>query len=125
LQLLGFHRHQYSDYRADNISGARAWFSAAALKLIDPPMKLETTMQSVKVHHYSNLHILDVTDFMVIGGPFSTLLRGPIPSNLLPPAGVAVVGMNGGPPAPPLPNFQLPRYTKPSMNSANPNNWRT
>lgn len=81
-------------------------------------------MLSLKIHFYSNLHLLDVTEFVRIGGPFSTRLRGPIPANLLPPGG-AVVGMNGGHPAPPGPNFQLPRYTRMSPNSVNHNNWRT
>jgi len=121
--LLGFHRHQYSDYRADNIHGANAWFTAISLKLIDPPMKLETTMQSLKIHHYSNLHLLDVTAFMTIGGPLSTHLRGPIPASLLP-GGAGVIGMNGGPPAPPGPNFQVPKNTKWSIHSSNRNNWR-
>lgn len=87
-------------------------------------MKLETTMRSLKVHYYSNLHLLDVTDFMRIGGLFSRRLRGPIPANLLPP-GVGVVGVNEGLPAPPGLNFQLPRYTRMSVNSGNPINWRT
>lgn len=81
-------------------------------------------MQSLKIHHYSNLHVLDITNLILIGGPFSSQLRGPIPVNLLP-VGVVVVGMNGGPPAPPFHNFQLPKYTKLSAGSANPNNWIT
>src|ERR1700688_2432125 len=99
LFIMGFQRHQYSDYRADNIMGAQAWFSAILLKFIDPPMKMETTILGLKVHYYSNLHLLDLTGWVRIGGPFSAWLRGPIPTLLLP-AGVAVLGMNGGPPVP-------------------------
>lgn len=122
LLIMGFRRHQYSDYRADNISGANAWFAAFLLKLIDPPMKLETTLLGLKVHHYPQLNLLDMTDFMRIGGILSRQLRGPIPASLLPP-GMMIVGMNGGIPVPPV-NFQLPKYSRVSPESLNPNNWR-
>ena len=124
LMISGFHRHQYSDYRSDNITGADAWLCALFLKFIDPPMKLETTILSLKVHYYSNLHLLDLTNHVQIGGVFSRHLRGPIPAFLLP-AGVVVFRMNGGPPVHPFPNFQLPKYSTPSAQSLDPNNWMT
>jgi hypothetical protein len=124
LMIMGFHRHQYSDYRSDNITGATAWFSAIFLKFIDPPMKLETTVLGLKVHFYSNLHLLDLTAFVRIGGAFSRQLRGPIPAFLLP-AGAVVVGMNGGAPVNPGPFFPLPKYTQPSAQTLDPNNWLT
>ena len=124
LMIMGFHRHQYSDYRSDNITGANAWFSAIFLKFIDPPMKLETTVLGLKVHYYSNLHLLDLTGFVRIGGAFSRQLRGPIPASLLP-AGVIVVGMNGGLPVHPFPLFQLPKNTQPSAHTLDCNNWFT
>ncbi len=123
LMILGFHHHQDSDYRADNIHGVNAWFSGISLKLILPPMKLETTMKNIKVHYYPDLHLLDLTPFMTLGGPLSTRLRGPIPASLLP-DGPGVVGMNGGAPVPPGPNFQLPKHSRPTIHSTNPNNWR-
>ncbi len=122
---MGFHRHQYSDYHADNTFGANAWFSSIFLKAIRPPMKLETTVLGLKVQYYSNLHLLDVTQFVRIGGVFSTHLHGPIPATLLPP-GVGIIGMNGGPPIQPFPiNFPLPKYTRVSINTVNSVNWRT
>ena len=125
LMLMGFYRHQYSDYRSDNITGMTAWFSAVFLKFINPPMKLETTLLGLKVHHYSNLNILDLTAFMRLGGVLSSRLRGPIPAHLLNPVG-PVMGVNGGPPVPPLlVNFQLPRYSRQSFNSVNPHNYVT
>ena len=88
-------------------------------------MKLETTVLGLKVQYYSNLHLLDLTRFVQIGGPLSTRLRGPIPAHLLP-AGVVVVGVNGGPPVHPLVvNFQRPSYTRLSANSVDPNNYLT
>jgi len=81
-------------------------------------------MQSLKIHYYSDLNLLDITAFVIIGGALSTHLRGPIPASLLP-GGPGVVGMNGGPPAPPGPNFRLPKHTKMSINSGDRNNWRT
>ena len=121
---MGFHRHQYSDYRADNITGAFAWLTAIFLKFIDPPMKLETTILGLKVHFYSNLHLLDLTQAIRIGGPLSRQLRGPIPASLLP-AGALVVGMNGGVLVHPLPNFQVPLYTRLSAAVVDPLNWWT
>jgi hypothetical protein len=119
---MGFHRHQYSDYRSDNITGVNAWLCALFLKFIDPPMKFETTILGLKVHYYSNLHLLDFTNHVRIGGVLSSHLRGPIPASLLP-AGAVVVGMNGGPPVHPFHNFQLPKHTRPSAQSVDPNNW--
>jgi len=102
---MGFHRHQYSDYRADNVSSANAWFSSILLKAIRLLMKLEMTVLRLKVQYYSNLHLLDVTRFVWIGGIFSTRLRGPVLAALLPP-GVGIVGINGGSPIQPFPlNF--------------------
>jgi hypothetical protein len=87
-------------------------------------MKLETTMRSLKIHYYSNLYLSDVTHFVWIGRPFSRQLRGPVPLNLLPP-GVAVIGVNGRPPAPPGLNFHLLKFTRMSVDSGNLINWRT
>lgn len=86
-------------------------------------MKLETTVQSLKIHYYSDLNLLDVTHFVQIGGVFSRWLRGPTPAALIP-VGVVVMGMNGGLPVPPV-NLQLPKYTQPSANTGFANNWRT
>ena len=108
--ILGFRRHQYSDYRADLTFGAQAWFSAITLKFIDPPMKLETTILGLKVHYYDNLHLLYLTMNIQIGGALSTILQGPIPESLCP-AYPAVIGIHGGPPIHPNPiNFQRPKY---------------
>jgi hypothetical protein len=122
LMIMGFYRHQYSDYRLDNTTGVNAWLTALSLKFIDPPMKLETTVLGLKIHYYSNLHFFDLTDYVQIGGIFSQQLRGPIPASLLPAGGV-VVGMNGGPPVHPGLGFPLPKYTQPSAETLDPNNW--
>jgi len=125
--ILGFRRHQYSDYRADQIFGAQAWISAITLKFINPPMKLETTILGLKVHYYDNLHLLDLTMNIRIGGALSTILEGPIPEFLFPenPA-FEVLGIHGGPPVHPNPNnFQRPKYVRQSPNSTNPANYLT
>jgi hypothetical protein len=87
-------------------------------------MKLATTVLGLKVHYYSDLNILDLTNYVRIGGAFSSHLQGPIPASLLP-AGAVVVGVNGGPPIQPPNPFQLPKYTKQSAQSQNPKNWLT
>lgn len=127
LLIVGFQWHMYSDYWADHTFGAHAWISAIFLKLIDPPMKLETTIQGFKIHYYSHLHLLDVTDLVRIGGPLSRHLRGPIPASILP-AGILemITGVNGGAPVAPMPGiFRLPKHTRPTANSLNPNNYLT
>jgi hypothetical protein len=39
LMVMGFHRHQYSDFRSDNIMGIHAFLTALLLKFINPPMQ--------------------------------------------------------------------------------------
>jgi len=85
-------------------------------------MKLETTVLGLKMQYYHNLAIFDITQDIQIGGAGAPQLLAPTPANLVP-AGVAVVGMQGGVPAAP-PNIQLPTFTRLSVNSMNPVNWR-
>jgi hypothetical protein len=58
------------------------------LRGILPPGKLETTIRGLKMGHYDNFAIFDVTADVKIGGRFSPALRGPTPHNLVTAVGV-------------------------------------
>ncbi|KAF8329938.1 hypothetical protein F5887DRAFT_1002918 [Amanita rubescens] len=124
LEGFGFVRHQYSDYRADNVTPIHVWTSMWSLRLIRPPMKLQTTILGLKMHHYSDLDLLDITEDVQLGGEGAPQLLGPIPALLLPDPPIAVAGMHHPHPGPPIPgDFDRPTFTRPSANADNPMNW--
>ena len=89
------------------------------LRSIRPPMKLETTVLSLKMHYYHAAHTLDVTNDVRIGGAGGAVLRDQTPANLVPPG---VVG-RFGPPIPP-PNVHRPTFTRQSQNATTAHSWR-
>ncbi|KAF8629581.1 hypothetical protein AX14_011107, partial [Amanita brunnescens Koide BX004] len=58
----GFVWHQYSDYCAKNINPFHVWQTMWSLCLICPLMKLQTTIQGLKMQYYAHLHLLDITN---------------------------------------------------------------
>lgn len=121
LNLSGFHRHQYSDYRRDNFGPIRTWLLMYILSQIRPPGKLQSTVLSLKMHHIPYLDDMDITNRLQFGGAHSTRLLGPTPAGL-----IAQIpdGLLNPAPLVPGPGYIRPVHTRSSPNANNPMNYR-
>jgi hypothetical protein len=68
------------------------------MEAILPPNKLSSTVRRLRMNRLDELALMDVTENMMLGGEFSTTLRGPVPANLVLPVAPAIV-----PPPAPIP----------------------
>ena len=89
---------------------------------IPPPGKLQSTLRSLKMHFIPHLPDMDVTNYLRLGGAFSTALAGPTPVALVDRVPPRVLD-----PAPIIlgPDFVGPRYTRRSPRANNRINDRT
>ena len=115
LRLSDFEQLQYSDWINEDTNAPDAYMSMMSLMRINPPGKLQSTLKSVKIHYLADPRGHNGTDAMRLGGIYSPYLRGPTPANLVPGNVPAVA---------PLELEQLPRYTRPSVQAFNADNWR-
>lgn len=122
LNLAGYGRHQYSDYRRPNSDPVAVWMVMVQLCQIQPPGKLQSTLLSLKMHYIHHLNDMDVTNQLQLGGAFSTTLAGPTPQAL-----VAQVppGVLDPPPVIPGAGFVRPVHTRLSAMADDPNNYRS
>lgn len=91
------------------------YWTMITLCQISPLGKLESTLKGLKMHHLDD-DVYDATQDLQLGGIYASLLRGPTPSGLVPPA------MDGNEPQPD--GFVPPAYTHPSAAARNVANWR-
>ncbi|KAF8329822.1 uncharacterized protein EI90DRAFT_3017118 [Cantharellus anzutake] len=120
LREAGFTRHQSGDYSRINSHPIRVWMDMQTLFCISPPSKFQSMLLNLKAYRIQTLEV-DVTDYLRLGGTFSTTVTGPIPAGLVarvPP------GVLHPPPVVPGPDFVRPVDTRPSAMADDRNNYR-
>ncbi|KAI1791673.1 hypothetical protein LXA43DRAFT_888760 [Ganoderma leucocontextum] len=83
LRADGFFHHQYSDHRHMNTTAWDAYVTMVNLVVIRPPNKLSTTVKGLKLHHISDMNLMDVTNEVMLGGNAAERLVGPAPRVLV------------------------------------------
>lgn len=74
---------QQSGYVHENISALDAFQTMVNVaRLVGPPSRIATTLQSIHIAYEADLEICDQTAEIQIGGYYSPLLEGPTPSTL-------------------------------------------
>jgi hypothetical protein len=119
LQAAGFFGMQYSDYVNANTPAWFAWATMWNLPNIQPPGKFEWTLMGLKMHHIYSLAVQDFTPLIQLGGAHASVLRGPIPRDLVLPVASQLLA-----PVVPAPPFHLPVHTRPSPAAWIRANWR-
>ena len=84
-------------------------------------MKLQTTIQGLKMQYYAHLHLLDITEDIQLGGAGAPQLLGPVPALLVHEAPIA--GMHRPQRGAPIGDFHRPIFTRQSANADDPMNW--
>ena len=110
-----FRRFQYSDWIRRNTTALTTYWIMIALSQIPPLGKLESTLKGMKMHRIDH-NVYDATQDLQLGGIYASVLRGPTPSHLVPPA------MGGNEPHPG--DFIVPAYTRPTAAAMDVANWR-
>jgi len=87
-----------------------------SLMRVQPPGKLETTVQGLKMYHIFHGEF-NIAEHIQLGGMYCPILRGLTPAILIPPHIPAIV-----PPMPQIP--VLPLHTQESEEARDPQNWR-
>ncbi|KAH9970521.1 hypothetical protein BGW80DRAFT_1253946 [Lactifluus volemus] len=106
LLQAGFVRNQYSDWVHLFAPPAHIFNTMTDLGNILPPNKLSSTVKGLRMSRIDQLAIMDITENIALGGNFSTMLRGPVPTNLVLPVAAILDPIPG--PIPPGAPFARP-----------------
>jgi hypothetical protein len=119
LLAAGFARDQYSDWVQPFVTPAHTYNAMTGLENILPPNKLSSTVRRLRMNRLDQLALMDVTADIMLGGNFSTTLRGPVPANLVVPVAAAIAPLPV--PIPPGAPFARPVDSRPggASNRAN------
>jgi hypothetical protein len=102
----GFLHNQYSDWVHPFTTAAITYNTMTGLESIPPPHKLSSTVRRLRMSRLDEFNLMDITADIQLGGVFSTMLRGPVPSNLVAPIAAVMNPIPG--PIPPGVPFMRP-----------------
>jgi len=91
LLAARFAHDQYSDWVQPFVTPAQTYNAMTGLENVLPPNKLSSTVRRLRMNRLDHLALMDVTADIMLGGNFSTTLRGPVPANLVVPIAAAIV----------------------------------
>lgn len=117
LRLNLFAKCQYSDYVRPATDAIQTWFVMCNLFNIRPAGKLESTIKQLKMHHFPNYGVMEVTNDFQLGGQHAMILRGPTLAARVPPGIAGAIPPPGTPGIPPV-------ATRHSVNALNRNHYR-